>query len=260
VLSFLKLLNGTDWNPFEEGERKLTESEKAAIAAQLQQLSTEALAQVIAQQLPKSVLKLRRLERTVACSDFEILALEADTRVARTRCLPRRNLKRDLEQESPGHVSLIILPQVSAEQGLSQLITSVEDYLTPKLLLTTQLHVVGPQFVAVGVQATVVPLPDALESTLRQHVVEAVTQFLNPHTGGEDGKGWPFGRNVFVSEMYSLLDQLPSVDYVTALTLIPPMPARLLTNSRGEVVGVEVKPYELVAAQIAPADVTVQTS
>ncbi len=39
VLSFLKLLNGTDWNPFEEGERKLTESEKAAIAAQLRQLS-----------------------------------------------------------------------------------------------------------------------------------------------------------------------------------------------------------------------------
>ena len=101
VLSFLKLLNGTDWNPFEEDERKLTESEKAAIAAQLRQLSAEALTQLIAQQLPKTVLKLRRLERTVSYSDFETLALEADTRVARTRCLPRRNLEWTRSKRSP---------------------------------------------------------------------------------------------------------------------------------------------------------------
>lgn len=260
VLSFLKLLNGTDWNPFEEGERKLTESEKAAIAAQLGQLSAEALTQLIAQQLPKTVLKLRRLERTVSCSDFETLALEADTRVARARCLPRRNLERELDQETPGHVTVIILPRSNMGPELPNLIAAVENYLTTKLLLTTQLHVLEPLFLAVEVKATVVPLPDELESTLQQRVVDAIKHFLDPLTGGEDGKGWPFGRNVFVSEMYSLLDQLPGVDYVTTLTLTPPTPDRLLNNSAGELIGVEVKPYELVAAQIAPAGLTVQTS
>lgn len=262
ILSFLKLLNGTDWHPFEEGERKLTESEKAEVAVRLKQLSAAELVPLIVQQLPKTVLKLRRLERTVSASDFETLALEADARVARARCLPRRNMAVDPERERAGHVSVIILPRSETEPDLSGQITTVKNALTPKLLLTTQLHVVGPQFVPVGIKATVVPLPDELEPVLQQRVVDAVKNFLNAHTGGEDGKGWPFGRNVFISEMYSLLDQLPGVDYVTAITLTPATPGRLLNNTTGELIeliGVDVKPYELVEVQIATADVTVQT-
>src|SRR5438552_6092085 len=134
ILSFLKLLNGTDWNPFEEEERKLTESEKAEIAARLKQLSAAALAQLIAQQLPKTVLKLRRLERAVSCSDFESLALEADTqlkRVQRVRCLPRCNMDADPERERAVHVSVIILPQSETEPDLPGRITTVKHYLTP---------------------------------------------------------------------------------------------------------------------------------
>ena len=85
-------------------------------------------------------------------------------------------------------------------------------------------------------------------------------KFFDPRTGGEDGQGWPFGRNVFVSEIYSLLDQLPGVDYViTPITLTPTTPGRLISSTAGELIGVDVKPYELVKAQITPADVTVQT-
>jgi hypothetical protein len=242
ILSFLKLLNGTDWNPFEE-EGKLTAD----------------LAQLIAQ----TVLKLRRLERAVSCSDFESLALEADTqlkRVQRVRCLPRRNMDADPERERAGHVSVIILPQSEQESELLELIPIVKNYLTPKLLLTTQLHVGGPRFVTVGIKAEVVPLPDERESALQQRVVEAVKKFFDPRTGGEDGQGWPFGRNVFVSEMYSLLDQLPGVDYViTPITLTPATPGRLISSTAGELIGVDVKPYELVKVQITTADVTVQT-
>jgi hypothetical protein len=255
ILSFLKLLNGTDWNPFEE-EGNLTESE---IATRLKQLSAADLAQLIAQ----TVLKLRRLERAVSCSDFESLALEADTqlqRLQRVRCLPRRNMHADPERERAGHVSVIILPRSDKESDLLELIAIVEKYLTPKLLLTTQLHVVGPQFVTVGIQAEVVPLPDEREPALQQRVVDALKQFFDPRTGGEDGQGWPFGRNVFVSEIYSLLDQLPGVDYViTPITLTPATPGRLISSSAGELIGVDVKPYELVKAQITTADVTVPT-
>jgi hypothetical protein len=139
------------------------------------------------------------------------------------------------------------------------LITAVKNFLTPKLLLTTQLHVVGPQFLTVGIKATVVPLPDEQEPALQQRVVDAVKKFFDPRTGGEDGQGWPFGRNVFVSEIYSLLDQLPGVDYVImgSITLTPA--GRLISSTTGELIGVDVKPYELVRAQITTADVTVQT-
>src|SRR5262245_41205421 len=76
-LSFLKLLNGTDWDPLTGEEKKLSKSEKEAIAAQLRQLPAEELAQLVAQQLPKTVLKLRQLERAVSIIDFETLALAA---------------------------------------------------------------------------------------------------------------------------------------------------------------------------------------
>lgn len=256
VLSFLKLLNGTDWNPFENEQRKMTEIEKVEIAERLKRLSQEELARLIARQLPETALKLRRVDRAVSCADFEALALEADARVARAQCLPRRNMDLDPEREKAGHVSVIILPRADPEPKLPGLIAAVESYLAPKLLLTTQLHVVGPQFLSVEIKVILVPLPDELEATLKQRVKDAVDNFLNPLVGGEDRKGWPFGRNVFVSEIYSLLDQLPGVDYVKdednkkGVTFPTTTPGRLINNAAKEVIGVEVKPYELVTAHV----------
>jgi hypothetical protein len=110
----------------------------------------------------------------------------------------------------------------------------------------------------------VVSLPDEKESDLEPRIIDAVKNFLDPHGGGEDGNGWPFGRNVFVSELYSLLDQLPGVDYVktddnSAITLDSPTPDRLIKNADNKLVGIEVKPYELVMAQITSDDVTAQS-
>jgi len=268
-LSFLKLLNGTDWNPFEKEQRKLTAGEKAEIAERLKNLSQEELARLIAQQLPETALKLRRIDRAVTSGDFETLTLEADRRVARARCLPRLNMDLDPERERAGHVSVVILPHSDPQPpiDLHGLITIVESSLTPKLLLTTRLHVVGPQFLTVEIKnVNVVSLPDELEANLKQRIIDAVNDFLDPLKGGDDTLGWPFGRNVFVSELYSLIDQLQGVDYVktdktepgSSITLTSPTPGRLITNSDGKLVGVEVKPYELVRAQIAAEDVTAQ--
>ena len=259
TLAFLKLLNGTDWNPFVEEERKLTEGEKIAVTEKLKTLTPEELVQLMTQQLPKTILKLRRLERAVTNNDFETLAIAADSRVARARCLPRVNMKGDPEQEKPGHVSVIVLSHVPADPDIADLLTTVENYLTPKLLLTTQLHVVAPRLLSVGVNATIVPLADELEPVLQQRVVESVKNFFDPRTGGEDGTGWPFGRNVFVSEIYSLLDQLAGVDYVTAISLTSPTAGRRIPPS-GDLIGMEVKPYELVNLELSEADVVIQTT
>ncbi|MFM7441789.1 MAG: hypothetical protein ACKO2V_24860 [Snowella sp.] len=35
------------------------------------------------------------------------------------------------------------------------------------------------------------------------------------------GKGYPFGRNVYLSELYQLLDNLSGVDYVKELIINP---------------------------------------
>jgi Baseplate J-like protein len=243
VLSFLKLLNGPDWKPMGKDPAALTPAE-------------------IMQAVPVTILQLRKLERAVACGDFETLALEADGRVGRARCLPRLNIEVDTEKEKAGHVSLIILPKSKSEPDLLGVLATVEKYLEPRLLLTTRLHVVGPQYLPVRIEATVVPLTDQLESDVKTKVVQAVKDFLDPLTGGDQGNGWPFGRNVFVSEIYSLLDQIAGVDYVQSksVKLKTTTAGRELNNAANELLGIEVKSYELVAAQITDADVTVAPS
>jgi hypothetical protein len=223
IRTFLRLLNGEDWQP--------SGTTSAALADDIR----------------TSVLALRRRERAISGEDFEALALEADAGVARVRCLPRRNALMDFETEQPGHISLIVVPW--QESALTEVIDAVKTYLEPRRLLTTFLHLIGPQYVSVDIQATVAPLADVEETDLRPQVITALRDFLDPLHGGEDGDGWPFGRNVFVSELYQLLDQLSGVDYVTGVTVSSDDPARLIRNERLELIGLTVKPHELVSAR-----------
>jgi hypothetical protein len=46
--------------------------------------------------------------------------------------------------------------------------------------------------------------------------------FFHPLTGGPpefNQKGWPFGRDVYISEVYHVLEQAAGVDYVNTVSL-----------------------------------------
>ncbi|GAB4192920.1 MAG: hypothetical protein Fur006_37630 [Coleofasciculaceae cyanobacterium] len=234
IHSFLKLLNGPNWTP--------SGREPEALAKDIQ----------------TTILKLRKQERAVSCEDFQELAKAADARVARVHCIPRRNLNMDFETEREGHIGLIVVPQKGKENQLSDIISKVRSNLEHRRLLTTRLHVVEPQYLKIQVQATVVPLPDVKENDLVDKVVmPTLEKFFDPIVGGKNGTGWPFGRSVFVSEIYELLDGLPGVDYVTAVDLQrieTNVPNRRIevkkTDNNIELIGLELKPYELVKAQV----------
>ena len=115
----------------------------------------------------------------------------------------------------------------------------------------------GPFFLDVTVQTTVVPLADQLEADVKTSVANAVSAFLDPHTGGDEGTGWPFGRDVFVSELYAVIDRLPAVDFVTALSLVPAPATRVMRRDDGKLIGVSLERQELVRAHIGAGDVTV---
>jgi hypothetical protein len=243
VHAFLRLLNGPNWAP--SGEQALTE------------------------EIRDSVLALRRSDRVVTCKDFESLALAADPGVARAHCLPRRNLESENPLtggvDRPGHISVVIVPVPKASENNPQpapdLIQSVKNDLEPRRLLTTRVHVVGPRYFTVGVRLTLVLKPDASEQ-VQDQVVKALQRFLHPLDGGPDERGWPFGRNVYVSEIYQLLDTQPGVDYVTKtdnldeLIVGPSDAARLIRSAQGELVAVEIHSDELVDARIVANDIT----
>ena len=45
--------------------------------------------------------------------------------------------------------------------------------------------------------------------------------FINPLVGGTDGNGWPFGRDLFVSDIMAVLLTIPGVNFVRSVNLYP---------------------------------------
>jgi hypothetical protein len=64
--------------------------------------------------------------------------------------------------------------------------------------------------------------------------------FLHPLTGGPDGTGWEFGRDVYASEVCQFLERVPGVDYVKSLRLIPNAAQARLTSPTTLVVPVDL--------------------
>jgi hypothetical protein len=208
------------------------------------------------------VAALRRPDRAVSDSDFEHLALAADARVARARCFAYPDSAR---------VRLVVVPRASAVAGnskaVAQLLTVVKEYLKPRRLLTTRLEVELPQLFPVGVRLTLVLESDAVEASVLDDAIAALSRFLDAERGGPAGRGWQFGRNVYVSEIYDLLDRLPGVDHVRPtmvkkkpqdeLTVSKDQKDRLQYNDQGRLVAVRIEPDELVAAKLDTRDIEV---
>lgn len=244
VYAFLKLLNGPDWTPSPE--------------------------KALSDEIRETVLDLREPNRAVSSADFERLARAADGRVARARCLPRRDLEsaNPSAVENPGYVSVVIVPFPNGNENTprpdASLIKAVKDDLEPRCLLTTRVTVAAPRYLVVGIRVTLTLKADAVEAEVRDRAIEALQRFLHPLEGGPEADGWSFGRNVYVSEIYALLDQLPGVDFVTKTgdsdELIVNDPARRILSDRGnELIAVEIRPEELVEAKINANNIKIIT-
>ena len=69
-------------------------------------------------------------------------------------------------------------------------------------------------------QAVLAPRDPTAAGPVLAAVKTALGGFLHPLTGGPDARGWPFGRDVFISDVASLLESIDGVDYVETLTLL----------------------------------------
>ena len=87
-------------------------------------------------------------------------------------------------------------------------------FLDDRRLLTTHNHVVGPGYVTVDISLTLVSSATATSAATPGEAEQALRAFFDPLTGGSDGAGWPFGRPVYLSEVYALIESLDGVDHV----------------------------------------------
>ncbi|MGE5595251.1 MAG: putative baseplate assembly protein [Hyphomicrobiales bacterium] len=169
---------------------------------------------------------LRSQERAVTAQDYEFLAHEASRRVARAHCIQSRT---DGVSGSvpPGTVELLILPVIPADlqrtpQNLApdpDLLEEVRSYLDERRMVGTQLVVDGPAYIGVSVETTIVLQRGASSEQVRAAVERRIVEFLDPLLGGPDGNGWPFGRDLYLSEMQSVVQAVPGVEYAQDVTL-----------------------------------------
>jgi hypothetical protein len=222
--------------------------------------------------------------------------------VARARCVPRRQLDAGSEAERardrPGRVSVLVLPGREDDpweelhspprsgdgppRAGEDTLRAVWAFLEERRLLATRVHVASPVYVPVRVEAAVVRRPDAPEPAapealwpgwdrvpqgdVRRGVLEAVAAWLDPLLGGPDRRGWPFGHDVHLSDLYGVIERVPGVDFVADLRLSSVCApgdagcvaaADALHPQTGEQVGLALAAHHLPRAELAPEDVHV---
>ncbi len=168
--------------------------------------------------------EIRHRHRSVTPEDYEDLAHLASSDVVRTLCVPNRDLVADPFDQIPpvlGNVSLIIVPNTTdpKPQPSVELIRRVQQFISASCPVTATALVVGPLYLRVNVQAEIGLASLDVAGTLALSVQNALAAFLHPLTGGFDGRGWEFGREPHRSDIYRVVEEIPGVDHIRALTV-----------------------------------------
>lgn len=168
---------------------------------------------------------LRTRWRIITQEGFEQAVLEQpEFNLARAKCLPELDLSApDPFSPRPGHLSLIVVPDSEERkpEPSPETIEAVWSFLDKRRLITCRHHVVGPAYTDVGIRAEVVHIRRVLGEDLLREVENNLRDFFDPLKGGPEGEkgGWPFGRYVYASEVYQVIENTEGVDYVNSLIL-----------------------------------------
>ena len=161
-------------------------------------------------------------QRAVTLVDYEELARTTPgTRIARVTA--RANLHPSFPCfNAPGMITVIVLPYLPKGQPVPTpgLLHAVSAHLRRHRIIGTRVEVVGPTYIDVTVQATVQSKSGTNKSNLQQAIVTALNRFLDPLIGGPDGDGWPFGRDVYRSEIMKVMDAVSGADHIVSMDLI----------------------------------------
>lgn len=112
-----------------------------------------------------------------------------------------------------GRVRVVVVPYstVDRPEPSQGFLDAVERHVCEHALLTDRVAVDPPNYVGVRVTAEVRLASDAATTGRVEAVRDALDGFLDPLSGFE-GEGWPFGRSVYRSEVYEVIDGVSGVD------------------------------------------------
>ena len=164
----------------------------------------------------RAPLALQSQGRAVTDDDFVYLATQAPgANVARALALPLYHPDFPNGQ-IPGVVTVVVVPNSPAPNPTPNQTTlqAVGAYLDVHRLLTCEVYVVGPVYRKVKVEVQLIVDNGSDLATVQNAVVAALDTFFSPLAGGEDGTGWPFGGEIYYSDLYRVILDTPGVERI----------------------------------------------
>ncbi|NBD22293.1 putative baseplate assembly protein [Paenibacillus glycinis] len=158
--------------------------------------------------------QLQSAHSAATSEDYEAMALSTPgLRVARAKAIPLQD--RD-GKPAPGVVMVVVVPYGESANPVPSpgFLSTVCRHLHPHRLLTTRLRVVAPDYAKASVEADIEVQSGYDAAATKQKAIDALLHYLHPLIGGNDGTGWPFGRPIYVSEIYDVVKRSPGVDRV----------------------------------------------
>lgn len=217
--------------------------------------------------------ELRAQQRAVTAEDYENLCRQASRAVARVRC----NTPCAGNSLPPGTVELLVVPDVREAILAGDLAPlaidprlhgMIHSHLDQYRLITTSLQVRSPRYLGVRVEAEIVPAPLSAPDEVRRRAREALYQLLTPlpmegseEQNGQNGgeapyEGWPFGHDLYVTELYALLQGIPGVKHVrdVRVSTRPVIPAEEVLRQLQGAPGEPATPEEALPLPASIAD------
>ncbi|MDB5706044.1 MAG: hypothetical protein JWN66_3160 [Sphingomonas bacterium] len=168
---------------------------------------------------------IRHGGRAVTKSDIKELALRTPgVPVGRVEVLERFK-PQQRRGDIPGVVSVMVIPSRAgtakpAPRADRTMLESVYAWLDGRRPLATELYVIAPEYVPMGVSAAV----ELVDQEQRDAVIEMVSEVIRRHLwplapGGPDGQGWPLGRALDDRLIETAIARVPGVRTVAPVRL-----------------------------------------
>lgn len=176
--------------------------------------------------------RLRHKNRAVTIFDYERLVLQQFPEVYKVKCLTHTSLKKpdgspDYFEINPGHVSLLVIPDISNQKSYDplqprasrNLLSNIEDYINQQNTLHVQVVADNPDYEGVLLDFSVKFHPQYDPNTYKKILNNDIVKYLSPWAFGEYGN-IHFGGILHKSILIGFIEDRPYVDFISAFKLM----------------------------------------
>lgn len=162
--------------------------------------------------------RLRHRQQALTPLDMEALALSWSSEIVRARCIPPH------EPDEPIKVYIARRTGERCPKASLAERDALARYLVSQgwgALHEDTIRVYNPDYVNVSVSVEIIAESSDMGAMVEKEAKDRLLKLLHPIEGGPDGKGWPFGRGLWKSDLFRALAGTPGLDRVQSIELQP---------------------------------------